>query len=186
MHFYKKREEAVGSDLVAVILQGWPMLILILLGAGYSGIIIWLLVSLKKIFWPDPILLEMPFTLIFTIISPYNLNPIFDSHICFLCILKFSFIVYCQILVWKLFLDSEVRSLLLQLQDRLWNPSNFPKPFIRGFWEGFWWAFVTMTTVGWATIEYVSESIILIHSTSFRGPSICQWSRIKNTAIFKS
>lgn len=33
--------------------------------------------------------------------------------------------------------------------DRLWNPSNFPKPFLRGFWEGFWWAFVTMTTVGY-------------------------------------
>ncbi len=45
VHFYKKQEEAVGSDLVAVILQGWPMLIVILLGAGYSGIIIWLLVS---------------------------------------------------------------------------------------------------------------------------------------------
>ena len=46
VHFYKKKDEAVGSDLIAVILQGWPMLILILLGAGYSGIIIWLLVRL--------------------------------------------------------------------------------------------------------------------------------------------
>ncbi len=33
---------------MAVILQGWPMLILILLGAGYSGIIIWLLVSVRS------------------------------------------------------------------------------------------------------------------------------------------
>ena len=46
VHFYKPHDEMVGSDLVAVILQGWPMLIVIILGAGYSGIIIWLLVSL--------------------------------------------------------------------------------------------------------------------------------------------
>ena len=45
VHFYKPHDEMVGSDLVAVILQGWPMLIVIILGAGYSGIIIWLLVS---------------------------------------------------------------------------------------------------------------------------------------------
>ncbi|ELU07101.1 hypothetical protein CAPTEDRAFT_188994 [Capitella teleta] len=75
VHFYRRADQPVGSDLLTVIVQGWPLLILILLGAGYSGIIIWLL-------------------------------------------------------------------------DRLWNPANFPKPFIRGFWEGFWWAFVTMTTVG--------------------------------------
>ena len=45
VHFYKKEAEPVGSDLLTVIIQGWPLLILILLGAGYSGIIIWLLVS---------------------------------------------------------------------------------------------------------------------------------------------
>lgn len=45
VHFYKKEELPVGSDLLTVIIQGWPLLVLILLGAGYSGIIIWLLVS---------------------------------------------------------------------------------------------------------------------------------------------
>ena len=44
MHFYKRQADPVGSDLLTVIIQGWPMLILILLGAAYSGIIIWLLV----------------------------------------------------------------------------------------------------------------------------------------------
>jgi hypothetical protein len=44
--FYKSTEKPPGSDLLTVILQGWPMLVFILLGAGYSGIIIWLLVSL--------------------------------------------------------------------------------------------------------------------------------------------
>ena len=43
--FFKATEEVPGSDLLTVILQGWPMLVFILLGAGYSGIIIWLLVS---------------------------------------------------------------------------------------------------------------------------------------------
>ncbi|CAD5124490.1 DgyrCDS12770 [Dimorphilus gyrociliatus] len=76
IYFFEKRAASVGSDLMAVIVQGWPLLTLIILGAAYSGIIIWLL-------------------------------------------------------------------------DRLWNPTNFPKPFLRGFWEGFWWAFVTMTTVGY-------------------------------------
>ena len=47
VHFYRAQEQPVGSDLVTVILQGWPMLVFILLGAGYSGIIIWLLVSVK-------------------------------------------------------------------------------------------------------------------------------------------
>lgn len=45
VQFYRQEDEAVGSDLLTVILQGWPLLILILLGASYSGIIIWLLVS---------------------------------------------------------------------------------------------------------------------------------------------
>ena len=40
--FYLNEGEAVGSDLLDVILQSWPMIIFILLGAGYSGIIIWL------------------------------------------------------------------------------------------------------------------------------------------------
>ena len=44
IHFYRQEDQPVGSDLLTVILQGWPMLILILLGASYSGIIIWLLV----------------------------------------------------------------------------------------------------------------------------------------------
>ena len=44
VHFYKMSEEPVANDLLNVILQGWPMLILIMLGAGYSGIMIWLLV----------------------------------------------------------------------------------------------------------------------------------------------
>ncbi len=44
--FYLNHDEAVGSDLLNVILQSWPMLIFILLGAGYSGIIMWLLVSI--------------------------------------------------------------------------------------------------------------------------------------------
>ena len=46
VYFYKRPEEPVASDLLTVIMQGWPMLVLILLGAGYSGIIIWLLVRL--------------------------------------------------------------------------------------------------------------------------------------------
>ena len=45
VHFYERPAQPVASDLMTVIIQGWPMLVLILLGAGYSGIIIWLLVS---------------------------------------------------------------------------------------------------------------------------------------------
>lgn len=48
IHFYRKPSVPVGSDLVTVIVQGWPMLVLILLGAAYSGIIIWLLVSSQR------------------------------------------------------------------------------------------------------------------------------------------
>ncbi len=45
IHFYYKGSDPVGSDLLHVLEQGWPMLVLILLGASYSGIIIWILVS---------------------------------------------------------------------------------------------------------------------------------------------
>ena len=45
VHFYPQPNVPVGSDLYTVIIQGWPMLVLIMLGAAYSGIIIWLLVS---------------------------------------------------------------------------------------------------------------------------------------------
>ena len=45
IYFFKKKASAMGSDLTAVILQGWPLLLLMLLGAAFSGIIIWLLVS---------------------------------------------------------------------------------------------------------------------------------------------
>ena len=44
VYFYKAGTKPVGSDLITVLVEGWPMIILILLGASYAGIIIWLLV----------------------------------------------------------------------------------------------------------------------------------------------
>lgn len=29
------------------------------------------------------------------------------------------------------------------------NTEEFPRSFLRGFFEGFWWSFVSMTTVGY-------------------------------------
>lgn len=39
---------------------------------------------------------------------------------------------------------------VIYLQDSYWNPDQFPSSFFKGAWEGFWWAFVSMTTVGYA------------------------------------
>ena len=44
VHFLRKELEPAASDLTDVIRQAWPLVIMILLGAAYSGIIIWLLV----------------------------------------------------------------------------------------------------------------------------------------------